>query len=366
MSIKRGVFSIFLGIIVEVSVLWGLNRLMAWRLFERINWRSIFVWAFFFGGFFSAVWLYLWTKLLARIFGDKKKNAERSNTIAQPSGVPAHPVVSAPVPSSGNTQVQNTSMSPDKPTTVATPNTQALPSSPTPAVPVRPMAPRMPPPVRMAVQNSAILTIDPSNPATQTPAPTAAPVTPAVSQRTPSQKENDIVELSNIDQELDMMPFKHVALEGKVIDLVYSSDDVAILCKLFSDDHTWSVDTTQPINECVWQNENGETYKPCSTLLSQVVALKKMESEAEIIPTIVMVRGSVQNLQQVQDYLLQNKITLVQYENEKMSEVTSLHTLLKEKFSLFPEEEDDEDDQDVSDEENADLSDTDDGYEGQT
>jgi len=360
MSIKRSVLSAISGIALEVLALWGINRLTASGLFGRINWRSTFVWGFFFAGFFTAVWLHLWFKLTARLFGGKGKSTDApATTVSQvqspvaPTQTPMTPAQAPTTPvQSVNTPVQNTASTAPAQTPSAGPSTS--PTTPTtPVVPARPMAPRMAPPVRMSVQNNAILSVNPTDPTTAVQTPMAAPVAPVAQPRAPSQKENDIVMLSDIDQELDMMAFKHVALEGKVIDLVYSSDDVAVLCKLFSDDHTWSVNTTQPIDACVWTNEIGETSQPCATLLAQVSALKKMEADAEIVPTIVMVRGSVQNFSQVADYLLQNKITLVQYENEKMSEAISLHDLLKEKFSLFPE--DGEENQDASDEETSDL-----------
>lgn len=358
MSIKRSVLSVISGVVLEVLALWGINRLTSSGLLGRINWRSTFVWGFFFAGFFTAVWLYFWSKLIARLSGVKKdKPAETTTTTVSQVQAPVTPTQAPITPKQPiDTPTQNTA----SPTPAQAPvQTTATPTTPAaPSIPARPMAPRMAPPVRMSVQNNAVLGVNPSDPTTAVQTPMAAPAAPISQPKEPSQKEKDIVTLSDIDQELDMMAFKHVALEGKVIDLVYSSDDVAVLCKLFSDDHTWSVDTTQPIDACIWTNESGETSQPCATLLAQVAALKKMEEEAEIIPTIVMVRGTIQNFAQVQDYLLQNKITLVQYENEKMSEATSLHDLLKEKFSLFPE--DDEENADVLDEEEtSDLNDED-------
>ena len=353
MSIKRSILSAVSGIAVEVLVLWGVSHLTSSGLFSRINWRSTFVWGFFFAGFFTATWLYLWSRLISRLFGSKSKPTAPITTISQVQA-PATPPQVSPTPTQPiNAPVQNVAAPAP---TQAPAQTTTTPTTPaTPSIPARPMAPRMAPPVRMSVQNNAVLNVKPSDPTTAVQTSVTAPVAPVTQPKEPSQKEKDIVTLSNIDQDLDMMAFKHVALEGKIIDLVYSSDDVAVLCKLFSDEHTWSVDTTQPIDACTWINENGETSQPCATLLTQVAVLKKMEEEAEIIPTIVMVRGTIQNFTQVADYLLQNKITLVQYENEKMSEATSLHDLLKEKFSLFPE--DDEENQDVSSEETSDLDD---------
>ena len=350
MSIKRGVLAVVSGIALEVVALYTANRFMGWG-FERIKWSSIYVWLFFFSGFLTAVWLYVWSRLIARLFGGKKKATDSSPAVTPTqSQVVMSPVQTAAPQTPSNIPVSTPSPSesqeeiPQKEATSA-----GTPTAPTaPSMAPRPMAPRMAPPVRMAVQNNAILGVNPSDPTTAVQTPMVSSAAPVAQPKEPSKKESDIALLADIDPDLDMMAFKHVALEGKVIDLVYSSDDVAVLCKVFSDAHTWSVDMTQDIGDCTWTNENGETQKPCSILISQVAALKKMEADAEIIPTILMVRGSIQNFREVSDYLLQNKISLVQYENEELPGVTNLHELLKEKFSLFPG--DDEEDEGTSDE----------------
>ncbi len=357
MSIRRNILAIISGLAIEAVWIWGSNHLVPWGL-NRVNWRSIFVWIFFFAGFLTAAWLYLWTKLITRLFGNRKKQEAAPTPVAVQAIVQNEINQPEPAPEVSQNNVQNTPVQPETPTalqteqpTTAQETTQATaPVTPKPAAP-KPMAP----PVRMNVQNNAILNVQPSGATTTTQTPGQTASTPTTQQTTVSQKEKDIATLADIDSDLDMMAFKHVALEGKIIDLVYSSDDVAVLCKLFSDDHTWTVDTTQPIEECTWTDETGDVKKPCGILISQIAALKKMEADAEIIPTIVMVRGSIQNFQEATDYLLQNKISLVQYENEKMSEATTLHTLLKEKFSLFPDDEE-ESDKDVAEDETTDAS----------
>ena len=324
MAIKKGILICFSGITIEVVMLWLSDYLLHWGL-RRIAWRSVFVWAFFFAGFFSFGWLMLWTKICKRFSRHKESSSDSTpqqvasmSTMATPTATPAAPT---------------TPIAPSQ-----QPSSPETPSSTTPPPVARPAFPRMAPPMRMAVQNNAILTMNPNAPETpQAPAAKESPIA-SMAPATPSQKEQDIVTLSDIDPDLDMMAFKHVALEGNVIDLVYSSDDVAILCKLFSEEHTWTVDITQTIENCVWTNEAGATQKPCAVLLAQAAALEKMESEAEIMPALVMIRGTIQNYQQVAEYLLQNQITLVQYENGKMPDAKSLHNLLKEKFSLYDEE----------------------------
>lgn len=324
------------GIILEIIVLWGSNSIIHWGL-DRINWHSVFVWLFFFGGFVSAYWLILWSKLVNRFL--QKRVTSSSTTSSVEEKTPA-----APAPQQEQAPVS-------EPAQESTPEPEveeATPAAPSAPAPSPAPTPRMAPPTKITVQNNAVLTMNPTSaPAPNQTAPNAPAAAPA---HNPSQKEQDIVQLSDIDPDLDMMAFKHVALEGKIIDLVYSSDDVAVLCKLFSDPHTWTVDTTQPIEECTWTDETGAEQHPCENLLSQVVALKKMEAEAQIIPTIVLMRGTIQNYQEVENYLLQNQITLVQYEVQPGSDGRTLHDLLREKFTLFPEDGEGEYDEGATDE----------------
>lgn len=284
-SFKKRILFVVSGIAVELFVLWLIQRVAHLNFVRQIIWRDFLI------GFLTASWLVLWFRLMNKLFSKKPKGA-------QPTEQKQAPVSAAPV-----------------------------------QVPRR-IAP-------MAVQNKAILNIAPQAPTTPSGTPTPTPAmtpAPATAPSPAALKEKDILTLADIDPDLDMMAFKHVALEGKVIDLVYSSDDVAVLCKIFSENHTWTVDTSQSIENCTWTDETGNTVQPCLPLLTQAAILEKMESDAEIIPSIVLVRGSVQNIEQVKNYLLQNQITLVKYKKEETEDIQTLHELLKDNFSLFPAE----------------------------
>ena len=210
----------------------------------------------------------------------------------------------------------------------------------------------------MPAQTHAVMNMPISQPTEPTTAPivdpavTQQPVAPlAVTPAAPlstvpaaepevTQKHRDILTLSTLGSNLDMMAFKYVILQGKKIDLVYSSDDVAVLCTVLSDDTIWHVDTTQPIENSTWTSDSGVVITPGPELLSQAAVLEKMESNATIIPTVVLVRGKVQDYGEVQDYLLQNHINLVQYQSDQMPGVQTLESLLNEKFLAFPTEAD--------------------------
>ncbi|MBQ3695483.1 MAG: hypothetical protein II938_00725 [Alphaproteobacteria bacterium] len=319
--VKRGLI-LLAGIAIEVAVLWALCYFSG----KRIRWNNVTVYIVFVVGFLTAYWLQIWSKIMKHFFN--RSQIPEATTPVQTSSAPMSPAA-IPQQTEATPTVENAVAETPAPTEPV-----ATGTAPTPA-PVPGQRPKIAPPIRMNVQNNAILSVKPPEGGAPSPAAPVPPVDPATNK---SSKEQDINTLADIDPDLDMMAFKHVALEGKIIDLVYSSDDVAVLCKLFSEPHTWTVDTTQPIEACTWTDETGASMQPCAALLTQREALKKMEPSAEILPTLVMIRGSIQNYQQVQDYLLQNQITLVQYKNESMPDVKELHQLLKDNFSLFPDD----------------------------
>ena len=278
---KRSIFFL-IGVAIEAGALWAL----CYYTGKRVRWNNTSVYIVFAIGFLTAHWLRLWGKATTRLFSRKKNS---SAPIAQKSEAPvAQATQPSDVPTTASVNTVASNSEPPQETAATTPTPPAVP-------PMR--ATHMAPPIKMAVQNNAILNINPTDTTnTQAQTPSATPAAP----QTPSaQKDKDIAMLAELDPDLDMMPFKHVALEGKIIDLVYSSDDVAVLCKIFSDAHTWTVDTTQTMEECTWTDETGHTIQPCKNLLIQEAALTKMEPDALICPTLVMVRGTIQNYQQV-------------------------------------------------------------------
>ena len=310
---KRFLVTVLSGIATGCLLLWSADKLIGQNFLGRIKWSNHFIYIFFFFGFAWALWLLFWNHLLHRFVWKQKspvKSAESTNT-------------SAPK------------------TTLQGQQSAAISGTYYPTNISRPTA--------MTVQSNALMSVKPTGNTTPTPPPSAlSPLASATASSAPT-KESDITMLADIDPNLDMMAFKHVALDGKMIDLVYSSDDIAVLCKMLSEEHTWTVNTTVPIQECTWTNEIGEVKTPCKDVLEQSTILERMETEAEIVPTIVFMRGTIQNYQEVQQYLLQNNIYLVQYESDGTPGVQLLHDLLKEKFEVIPEYDEAPAQQEVSD-----------------
>ncbi len=290
---KKYIGGLLSGLILWGALLFSVDLISEQDIFHRTNWRSLWLWGSFFIGFATAYWLRLWFFLWRHVGHSSKK---------------------------------------------PTPNTVSTTPSPTPSnVTTAPKSM----PMAMPVQTKAVMSVvpTPGTGAAPTTIPAATnlsstPVAPAT--KPVSMKGQDINNLSKLGSNLDMMAFKHVALQGKVLDLVYSSDDVAVLCKVLSDDTTWTVDISQPIDTCVWTASSGVSMTPGADLFEQKQILQKMESDARVLPTIVLVRGSIPNYREVQEYLSQSGVYLVKPESDGEPGVKTLEELLNANFLTFP------------------------------
>ncbi len=397
MSWKFSLFAGALGIGIEIFAAYFLSSAFGLTFLQKINWTSKYVLGFFFGGFLSACWLFYWIKLCHHFFHSPTqatpvvsqvttKHMEGVSTPAtavppqshaEPVAQPAlavqgqvdsviQPSQQGPIESGTSESFQSPSVSkPVEAVTVPSPSQAPV----APAVPSVHPKTTLTPPKPMSVQTS------PMHPAVASPSssppiqagaalggglPPVSPVsaspvagvsTASVGTSSVSQKAQDIESLMHIDDTLDMAVFKKVALEGQIIDLVYSSDNDAVICKLLSEAHNWVVDISSPIENSVWRNEIGETLTIGATVLKQAALLEKLEPDASIIPTILLMRGSIQNYDSVVNYLLQNHIYLVKYQADEGEHVTTFHQLLKKHFSIFPDVPFDEDEDEEAEEE---------------
>jgi hypothetical protein len=190
-------------------------------------------------------------------------------------------------------------------------------------------------PPKMKVASGAILHMDANTPAGVAPvqnpgqaqAPMAAPRPAAITPDTLLEK--DLAELSNgFWGDLDLGCFTHVMYEGMNIDLVYSSDDCAVVVHVLSEDGAWMVDPS------TGNFINGTTIKPApvAVLKQQVASLQKIEEGAKIVPVLLLMRGMIQNQETVLPYLQQNGIVFAKYSEAIACPGPTLAQVLKENF----------------------------------
>ena len=182
-------------------------------------------------------------------------------------------------------------------------------------------------PPKMRVVSGAILRVNPSQ---QQQFDT--PTTPDGIQLedTSPQHEQDLAVLTNgFWGNLNLRCFTQVVYEGISMELVYSSNDTALLIKVLSSPGMWVVDpeTGNFINGAI-------TIKaPVVSLQQQAAILQNVDPGARIIPAVLLMRGSIQNESVVQDYLQKHQIMLLQYGSEATSHARDLLDILHEAYA---------------------------------
>ena len=68
MSIKRGIVVLIIAVGVETALLWWADRYTHLNLIQRIKWNSLGMWSCFAAGFLTAVWIWLWGRLVNKVF----------------------------------------------------------------------------------------------------------------------------------------------------------------------------------------------------------------------------------------------------------------------------------------------------------
>lgn len=285
MSIKKGIVVLITALGAEAVILWWFDRYTHLNLIQRINWKNVALWSCFGAGFLTAVWIWLWGRLINKVFKFKKK-PDSSQPVQQTVSIKKNQV----------------------------------------------------PPLRMTVQNSAVLSVPPLNaPKGEHTESVPSDVMISPAQSVVSQSTKDIELLSDLAAEFDgVEAFSQVHLEGKKIDLVYSSDTQAMLCTILSEPHTWTVDTSVSIEESRWTDEAGNTIQPCLILLKQAAALEKMEPDSILYPTIVLMRGTIENAAEAIPYLKEHHIIIATDQPSNMQDVQTVRDLLTLYFSPFP------------------------------
>lgn len=125
--------------------------------------------------------------------------------------------------------------------------------------------------------------------------------------------------------------FPHVLLENVMIPLTVSADIKALLITFLSYSGSWKVEMKGPVSETVWTNAIAST-----PLLKKVLAAKenllKMESEAEVIPVIVLLDGQIEQEQQVKEFMDKNNMRLVRLNVQENSSLPDVSQLLDKEF----------------------------------
>ncbi|MBP5343874.1 MAG: hypothetical protein J6Y85_02215 [Alphaproteobacteria bacterium] len=177
------------------------------------------------------------------------------------------------------------------------------------------MKPRSFVPQKMKIVTGAVLTVDPHDPKYK-PAPDPL-------------AEEDLKLLSNgFWGNLKLECYTHITYQNIKIDLAYTSDKCTAIVYVLGQDGIWQVEPATGN----FINTSKVLPAPVAILKQQVAVLRQVEEEAQIIPVILLMRGTIQDEDKVLSYLKQNDITLAKYDNNVNSSAPTLISVLQQHF----------------------------------
>ena len=142
--------------------------------------------------------------------------------------------------------------------------------------------------------------------------------------------EEDLKELSNgWWGNLELACFTHINYQNVKLDLTYTSNTCTIPVYVLTAEGEWHVDPA------TGNFINGEKVLPApvAVLRQQVSILHKIEEGAKIVPVILLMRGTIQDEEDVLSYLEQYGMVLAKFNESVDSEAPTLHQVLKENFA---------------------------------
>ena len=176
-------------------------------------------------------------------------------------------------------------------------------------------------PRKMKIVTSAILSVNPNDPAVRAAA-AQEPKDPVL--------EEDLKQLSNgWWGNLELSCFTHINYQNIKIDLTYTSDTCTIVVYILSQDGQWHVDPATGN----FINETKVLTAPVAVLKQQLSVLHQVEEGAKIVPVILLMRGTIQEEEKVLAYLKQNGIEMARFNDDAVVQAPTLAEILEQNFA---------------------------------
>ena len=162
------------------------------------------------------------------------------------------------------------------------------------------------------------------------PAPSVNPMTEAIHQ------------ITEIAKTFDISVFPHVKLENTFTQLVVSDDSTAMLLKILPQSGVWQVEQAATLEETLWTIEGEQPQPILKDIMESTATLARLEPDANAISVVILVNSTLQNPQEVRQYLGQQGIRIATINPQTTSDIPQWKELLSEFYPLKESEEKDE------------------------
>ena len=192
-------------------------------------------------------------------------------------------------------------------------------------------------PAQLRIQTGAIMHVNPA----VSPTPSAQPPQPAAPQPQPSappqqtyEDEAEVQEMLSRTAGLTAGFFPHVKLDGAYASFALSTEKKAAIVTIINrPDSTLAVDTDIDVLQSDWFFETGSIPTPAKDVIAISKNLHDNEPDSVALPVILLMGGTLLNVDETLDYYEKNNVLLLRTENVDADSIPLFSDFVQEYFA---------------------------------
>lgn len=146
-------------------------------------------------------------------------------------------------------------------------------------------------------------------------------------------RNSDIALITQLAENYEAEVFSNLLFAGEHLPIAISTDERAVLIWLINTpDETWSVDTSESIEQAPWYGTTKQIPSPVGVLKKISTSLSDSEPDSEVIPVIVLTSGRILNESEVLSACQEANIQLATFSTAESQSIPTLTSLLDNLF----------------------------------
>lgn len=150
-----------------------------------------------------------------------------------------------------------------------------------------------------------------------------------------SYREADIALISKLAENYEVEVFSNLLFAGEHLPIAISTDERAALIWLINTpNETWSVDTSESIEQAPWYGTTKQIPSPVGILKKISTSLSESEPDSEVIPLIVLTSGHILNESETLSACQEANIQLATFGTAESQLIPTLKNILDKLFVI--------------------------------